>query len=121
MGEQKDRIEDHGWRLVVVHMQAGGAELPIPDGIEQLDDPHCELYRSFGLAKASIWQVLRPRVWIRSVGSVARGYRGGALAGDGLQLPGTFLVRDAGIAWAHRAEHVADHWAGEISDALAAT
>jgi len=120
LDEQREWIAAKGWLLVVVHMQPDGGKLPISGEIEQLDDPHCELYRSFGLSKATLWQALRPGVWVRGVMAAARGHRGGALAGDGLQLPGTFLVRDGQIVRAHRARHVADHWSSEtFADAIA--
>lgn len=92
-------------------MGEGEKDLPgLGAAVDQIADPHCELYRSFGLAKAKLWQVLRPRVFLRASKVIARGLRGGRLAGDGLQLPGTFLIKDAEIVCSHLAEDVADLW-----------
>ena len=122
MGEQESWIETQGWRLVVVHMGEAEKDLPgLGAAVDQIADPHCELYRSFGLGKAKLWQVLRPRVFLRAFKAIAKGVRGGRLAGDGLQMPGTFLIKDAQIVCSHRAGDVADLWqtatfAGRLPD-----
>ena len=73
-----------------------------------ISDPNCDLYRSFGLEKGSFWDMFQPSVWIRGFQATLRGHKAGALAGDGLQMPGMFLVRDGEIVAAHRAENAAD-------------
>jgi hypothetical protein len=111
LDEQKSWIDAQGWRLVVVHMGDDRDGLPsLGADVEQIADPHCELYRSFGLTKATLWQILRPRIFLHGLTALAKGYRSGALAGDGLQMPGVFLIKDAQIVRSHRALHVADQW-----------
>jgi hypothetical protein len=111
LGEQKAWIEEQGWQLVLVHMDPEGEPLPGIEDTPQLADPHCELYRSFGLGKGSLWQMFQPAVWKRGFKAVLAGNRGGALKGDGLRLPGMFLVDGGEIVASHRGEHAADHGA----------
>lgn len=100
--------------MVIVHM--GSPEDGIP-GIENtalsdaevLSDPDCDLYRSFGLKKGSLWQLSKPKVWLRGFAAVRSGHGVGSLAGDGLQLPGMFLVRDGKVVSEHYGSHAADH------------
>ena len=77
--------------------------------VDHVNDPHCELYRSFGLVKGSPWQLLGPAVWWQGFGAFLEGHRGGKLQGDGLQMPGMFLVSDERIVRSHQATHAGDH------------
>lgn len=113
MGEQKTWVEGKGWQLVIVHMGPGDGLPGIDDGalagVPQIADPDCELYRSFGLEKGTLWQMFEPAVWARGVKAVLAGNRGGLLRGDGMQLPGMFLVEDGKVAASHIGQHAADH------------
>lgn len=77
--------------------------------VDHLSDPRCELYRSFELAKGAFWQLLGPSVWWRGLLALLRGHRPGRLDGDGMQMPGVFLISDERIVHAHRAKHAGDH------------
>jgi hypothetical protein len=100
-----------GTRLVLVHMLRSGQEHPYFDGNEdvaRVADPRCELYRAFGLGKAGFADLFGPRVWWLGALSVFKGCGVGHLAGDGLQMPGTFIIRDGRIAAAQPARSPAD-------------
>lgn len=77
--------------------------------VDHINDPHCELYRSFGLTKGSFWHLLGPAVWLRGFQALLNGHRGGKLQGDGLQMPGLFLVSEGRIINSHQASHAGDH------------
>lgn len=107
-------IEDRGWQLVLVHMGeepdslTGLAEMGLGDAAV-VADPDCELYRSFGLAKGGFLRMFHPRVWGPGLRALSRGHRVGELAGDGLQMPGLFLVEEGKIVASHVAKHAADY------------
>ena len=98
LAEQRERLEADGTRLVLVHMS------PEPDAgaffaryglgdVDRVGDPERRLYRAFGLQRGSIRQLFGWRVWWRGWQAGVLGRHGvGALAGDGLQMPGAFLV-----------------------------
>jgi hypothetical protein len=90
----------HDARLVLVHMLQKGREthyLGQRSGVARIADPMCELYRAFGLGKGGFLELFGPRVWLRGAVSVFKGCGVGHLAGDGLQMPGAFLLRDSAV------------------------
>lgn len=94
----KREADTHSARLVLVHMLQKGAEthyLGERSGVARIADPMCELYRAFGLGKGGFLELFGPRVWLRGAVSVFKGCGVGHLAGDGLQMPGAFLLRDS--------------------------
>ena len=66
------------------------------------------LYRSLGLSRGDMMQVLGPRVFWRAAAATLRGHRLGAKAGDVWQMPGVFLVRDGHVLNAFRHRDVAE-------------
>jgi hypothetical protein len=112
--EQREWIDEQGWRLVLVHMSHDEKYPPYLQGIhygyvDSINDPHCELYRSFGLLKGSLWQLLGPAVWWRGFQAFLNGHQAGKLQDDGIQMPGMFLVSDGKIINSHQAAHAGDH------------
>lgn len=98
-------------RLVLVHMLQSGRETTYVgerSGVARIADPRCELYRAFGLGKGGFLELFGPRVWWRGAISVFKGCGVGHLAGDGLQMPGAFLVRNGRIVAARPAHSAAD-------------
>lgn len=90
----------HQARLVLVHMLQKGREtqyLGERSGVARIADPLCELYRAFGLGKGGFFELFGPRVWLRGALALFKGCGVGHLAGDGLQMPGAFLVRDSAV------------------------
>ncbi|MGC6463969.1 MAG: hypothetical protein ACON5N_00085 [Akkermansiaceae bacterium] len=108
--EMHEQTKREGARLVLVHMLQEGDEVEFvrDDGVERIADPKCELYRAFGLGKGSFLELFGLRVWYRGAIAFFRGCGVGMIKGDGLQMPGAFLVRDRKIEKARRAATAAD-------------
>jgi hypothetical protein len=101
----------HNARLVLVHMLRDGKELKYlasHGGIPRIADPHCELYRAFGLGKGSFMELFGPRVWLMGMLAVFKGCGVGHLAGDGRQMPGAFLFHQGSIISSQRARDASD-------------
>ncbi len=112
--EQRAWIEEQGWRLVLIHMSHDEEPPPLLEGldddqVDHINDPHCELYRSFGLAKGSFMQLFGANVLWRGLRALFEGHGAGKLNGDGMQMPGMFLVSNGRIIKSHRARHSGDH------------
>ena len=96
----QQEADRHNARLVLVHMLQKGREthyLGQRSGVARIADPMCELYRAFGLGKGGFLELFGPRVWLRGAVAVFKGCGVGHLAGDGLQMPGAFLLRDSAV------------------------
>lgn len=76
--------------------------------VPRVDDPDGVLYRAFGLARGSPWQIGGAAVWQRGVQALLAGHRVGPAGGDVLRMPGVFLVQDSQILKAFRHRHSAD-------------
>lgn len=101
----------HHAQLVLVHMLKSGQEiryLGSHGGVPRIADPHCELYRAFGLGKGGLLELFGPRVWWLGLVSIFKGCGVGHLAGDGLQMPGAFLFHRGAIIAAQRATSASD-------------
>jgi hypothetical protein len=81
------------------------------DDVPRVSDPDRTLYHAFGLERGNFGQLFGLRAWLRVVSAAARGHGIGPLAGDGLQMPGVFLVERGLVRRAFR--HV---YAGERPD-----
>lgn len=86
-------------------------------GLEDLPrfaDPARNLYRAFGLGRGKARQLFGPRVWRRGLAAAAPAWLGGGghgvgkLEGDGLQMPGVFLVHQERVIGGYRHETAAD-------------
>jgi hypothetical protein len=111
LDELKQSAEAHDAELVLVHMLKTGHEIRYLGGhgdITRIADPGCELYRAFGLGRGGLLELFGPRVWWLAALSMFKGCGVGHLAGDGLQMPGTFLYRNGRILAARRAASAAD-------------
>lgn len=77
-------------------------------------DPSRCLYGAFGLGRGSARQLFGPRVWRRGLAAAAPSWLGGgghgvgALKGDGLQMPGVFLLHQERVIGGYRHETAAD-------------
>ena len=105
-----DRAKAEGSRLVLVHMLQEGEEVEFlsAKGVDRIADPRCDLYRAFGLGKGGFLELFGPKVWYRGAIAFFRGCGVGMLKGDGLQMPGAFLVKDGKVVKAQKAESAAD-------------
>lgn len=109
--ELEDFALRHDARLVLVHMLKGGREiryLASKGDVARIADPRCLLYRVFGLGTGGLLELFGPRVWWLGFVSIFKGCGVGHLAGNALQMPGTFLFRDGEIIAAQRAHSAAD-------------
>ena len=102
--------DSQGAHLVLVHMLQEGEETQyVGSGrVSRISDPCCDLYRAFGLGKGTFLELFGPRVWYRGFAAVFKGCGVGHLAGDGLQMPGAFLVKDGKIIKGQKAASAAD-------------
>jgi hypothetical protein len=101
----------HQAELVLVHMLRSGEELRYLHGhdeVARIADPHCDLYRAFGLGHGGFLELFGPRVWWLGMISVVKGCGVGHLAGDGLQMPGAFVFHRGEITAARRARSASD-------------
>jgi len=108
--QMHDRAKSEGSRLVLVHMLQEGEEVEFlnAEGVDRIADPWCDLYRAFGLGKGGFLELFGPKVWYRGAIAAFRGCGVGMLKGDGLQMPGAFLVKDGKVIKAQKAESAAD-------------
>jgi peroxiredoxin len=114
LAQARPSIEAEGARLVLVHMGTDeqGRALTSRYGLEdcpRISDPDRSLYRAFGLRRGSLGDLFGPKVWWRGfqAGILAR-HGIGALAGDGFQMPGVFLLYAGQVIRSHRHLSAAD-------------
>lgn len=119
VSEQREAIEREGVTPAFVGM-AGESELGdflksfgLAD-LPRFADPERQLYGAFGLGRGGARQLFGPGVWQRGVSAAAPAWLGGGghglggLKGDGLQMPGVFLLEDGKVVAGYRHETAAD-------------
>ena len=110
---QRSRLEAAGVRIALVHMSpdADAAEFFARYGLDDVarfSDPGRGLYRRFALRRGDWGQLFGLAVWFRGARAIfADGHGLGALAGDGFQMPGAFLVLNGKIVREYRHETAA--------------
>lgn len=114
VAEVRLKIQQHGTGIAFVHMstperatglfkQYGLADLP------RFSDPDQHLYRAFELKNGSFQQLLGPRVlWEGFQAALFRGHGFGLIDGNGLRLPGVFLLQQGRIIAASRLRTAAE-------------
>jgi peroxiredoxin len=96
----RDDIEQQGVQLAIVHMSRPMEATQMMekyglDDVHRFHDPHCVLYRAFGVPRGSFGQLLGPRVWWPGFrAAVVERHGIGKLAGDGFRMAAAFLLRD---------------------------
>jgi peroxiredoxin len=113
----KPALEEKGVRVAMVHM---AAQLDVAEQyfkrfnlfpVDHFSDPDKLLYRAFGLGRTTRVQLVGLMGWIRGFESAVIEGRGAALdreeIGDGLQMPGVFILHRGEIlnAFVHRRTH----------------
>jgi hypothetical protein len=78
------------------------------DDVHRFSDPHCDVYRAFGLQRGTFPQLFGPVVWRRAIQAFLRGFGIGWLSGDGFRMPGVFVLHQGQIVEACYASSVAD-------------
>lgn len=106
----EEGAKSQGARLVLVHMLQEGEEVEYVSkgSVSRIADPWCDLYRAFGLGKGGFLELFGPSVWLRGAVAIFKGCGVGHLAGDGLQMPGAFLVKEGKIIREQKAKSAAD-------------
>lgn len=111
---QRAEIEAGGAALVVVHLSQESDAAPMLErydlaDVARISDPTGELYRAFGLVRGGVRQLFGWQVWWRGFrAALMAGHGVGRLMGDGLQMPGVFLVQDGEVRQAFRHASAAD-------------
>ena len=114
IAEQRKEIESAGARIVLVHMgPEEHASRFFPnyglDEVLRISDPKRTLYRAFGLGRGTFGRLFGPKVWLRGFyAGVLKGHGVGRLVGDGMQMPGVFLLYHGEVVRAYRHHSVAD-------------
>ncbi len=78
------------------------------DGAHSISDPRRILYRVFGLRVGGFFELFGPKVFARAVVAFIAGHGVGKLEGDGLQMPGAFLLHHGEIKKEDRHDSAAD-------------
>ena len=104
ISERRDIIEGRGVRIVLVHMAdnkiaEGYFEEKGLLGIDHVSDPECKYYDRFGLIKGKFNQLYGLQVWLRTaeIAIKDRTMLRQTHIGDGLQMPGVFLINGGEI------------------------
>ncbi|MBV6483472.1 MAG: hypothetical protein DIKNOCCD_03253 [bacterium] len=96
--EKRDYLTRKKIQPVFVHLSPEEKAAPIFEkyslgDVPRISDPGKALYHAFGLQRGRILQLLGPRVWWRGfVVAILNRHGFGRLMGDGLQMPGVFLI-----------------------------
>lgn len=111
----RGEIEKRGAQVVFVHLGTPERAKPFFDyyhleSVERISDPEARLYHqpAFELARVSIFQILRPAVWIAWLKGAIFTYKIGAIKEDVAQMPGVFFLRDRKIVNLFRHRTIAD-------------
>ena len=112
---QRSEIESRNVRICLVHMgepdvaEGFFAEYGLDD-VAHVSDPTCKHYESFGLIKGQFNQLFGLQVWLRTAQVAIKDLA--ALRrrqiGDGLQMPGVFLVHEGQVLSSYIHKRVSD-------------
>lgn len=115
ISKRKIKFEKEGIKIVLVHMSdyktasSYFKKFNIQD-LEQVSDEACKYYAAFGLVKGSFSQLFGLKTLIRGfeIASTKQMLPGLTRIGDGLQMPGIFLLKDGAIVESFIHSSVAD-------------
>jgi len=114
ISQVRTQIEEGGTRIALIHMSSDArareffntyslADLP------RFSDPEQVLYRAFDLKNGTFSQLLGPRVFFAGFqAAILRRHGFGRIEGNGLRMPGVFLLRDGKILVANRLHTAAE-------------
>ena len=113
LAARRAELDELGVRIAVVHMGAPlAATLMLQKyGLEDLhrfSDPQCELYRAFRLERGTPAQLAGPKIWWRALPALWGGHGFGPIVGDGLRMPGVFVLDKGEIIASFRHASAAD-------------
>jgi peroxiredoxin len=104
ISKRKEKFKKEGIKIVLVHMSDYATatsyfkKFNIQD-LEQVSDEDCKYYAAFGLVKGSFSQLFGLKTLIRGfeIAATKQMLPGLIRIGDGLQMPGIFLIKDGTI------------------------
>lgn len=115
IAERREEIEGRNVKICLVHM----AEYEVAEGyfkeynlhnIDHVSDPDCKFYEAFGLIKGNFNQLFGLQVWLRTAKLAYKDFS--ALKrrqiGDGLQMPGVFVIHDGQVIESYIHEKASD-------------
>jgi len=105
LAQRLPRLRERGLEPIVVTLsppQRGRAFLDSfgLDGVPHVSDPGRRLYHAFDLKRGTFNQLFGPRVFLQALRAMRHGV--GGSEGDGLLLPGTFVLKDGKVVAAQR-------------------
>jgi len=111
--KNREAFHAHDVSLVLVHMSTEGQAQRYLSAhgmadVHRISDPSRHLYRILGLQRGNLWQLFGPITWWRGLSALTKGHGIGRLAGDGLQMPGVFLMHHGKLLKAFRHKSAAD-------------
>jgi peroxiredoxin len=114
LADARPAIDEAGAKLVIVHMgddEQGAAFLErygLGD-VWRVSDPDQQLYRALGLRRMKWWEMFRPSVWRRGYDvCVVQRHGVGRPVGDGLQMPGVFVIESGRVIRSYEHRTAAD-------------
>ncbi|MEP6756577.1 MAG: SelL-related redox protein [Chthonomonadales bacterium] len=89
-------------QIAFVHMGSEAQAKPFfasydLEDVSRFSDPTKQLYEAFNLHRGSIIQLFGPAALLQGLRSLKAGHGQGKLMGDGMQMPGIFLLNDGKI------------------------
>ncbi len=114
LASEKAEIERMGMELVLVHMVDEDVadqilELYDLSDIRHISDPNQEVYKHFGLSRASSLHLIHPlNIWRTFYYGIVRGHFFGKAVSDPSQMPGLFIMSKGRVVKAHRYRLVSD-------------
>ena len=98
ISKSRRTIEGNGTRIVLVHMSDDETANRYfkrykIEGIDCIADPELHLYKAFGLVRGTFSQIFGLQSFFRGFKTIVLdGHGAGAVIGDGLQMPGVFMI-----------------------------
>lgn len=113
LARERSAIESGGTQIALVHMGTpeSFAAFAAPYGLDSIpavSDPERVLYRALGLRRGSLGQLFGLDVWVRGAQAFFKGHGVGPLQGDGMQMPGAFLIRNGKVVTRYLHRNAAD-------------
>ena len=110
---QRAAIEAEGLGIAIVSMSdpddlAYHAEQFGLSDLSWISDSNRLSYRALELNRGSFMELFGPVVWLRGIAATLRGHLVGKLAGDGFQMPGSFIIKSGKVLRAHRHKTAAE-------------
>ncbi len=102
LAARRKSIEAEGVKIALVHMGTPEPFAKFAEGygladIPAVSDPERRLYRGLGLRRGKLRQIFGWSVLTRGARAFFSGHGAGTLQGDGMQLPGVFVIRDGHV------------------------